>query len=451
MTDATARTMMDTCDRVLDAARRIEPAAEVAVSAVSGPDALTRFAGSFIHQNVAEDQCAVQVKVVLDGRATTVSTTRTDDDGIERAVRAAVAAARLRPPDPDWAGLAPEAPAGGAPWDDATAATTPAERAAVVRAFVDAGHGLEAAGFVATSGQTMAFANTAGQRALSRSTRAAVDGIHRSAAGDGSGRQASARIADLDGAAAGSRAASKARAQDDAIEIEPGAYEVVLEPSCVGDMLLFLRAMGFNAKVVQEGMSFVHLGEQQFDAAIDMWDDASDPRTIGHSFDAEGTPKRRVDLVKAGVTTEIVHDRRTAKKAGTESTGHSLGDDAVGPFPTNVFVGTSGPTRTREELIASVERGLLVTDFHYTRILDPKTQVVTGLTRNGVFLIEDGKIGTAVKNLRFTQSYVGALGPGKVLGVGDDGQVIGGMQMGNGSHVPSLHLASWNFTGGARG
>ena len=443
---------LDTCDRALDLARRIEPAADVAVSTISGPDALTRFAGSFIHQNVAEDQNAVMVKVVLDGRAATMSTTRTDDEGLERVVRRAVDAARLRPPDPDWPGLAPPAPvAGDAPWDDATAVATPDERAAVVRSFVDAGDGLEAAGFVATSGQTLAFANSAGQRLVSRSTKAAVDGIHRAGAGDGSGRHASARLADLDGRSAGGRAADKARGQDGAIDIEPGSYEVVLEPACVADMMLFLRAMGFNAKSVQEGMSFVHLGEQQFDAAIDIWDDATDPRTVGHAFDSEGTPKRRVDLVNAGVTTGIVHDRRTARKAGAESTGHSLGDDAIGPFPANIFVGTSGPTRTRDELIAAVGRGLLVTDFHYTRILDPKTQVVTGLTRNGVFLVEDGKVTKPVKNLRFTQSYVSAMGPGKVLGVGNDGQLIAGLQLGNGSYVPSVHLASWNFTGGARG
>jgi len=446
---------LEMCDRVIDAARKVEPAAEVAVSTVVGPDTLTRFAGSFIHQNVAEHQNAVLVKVVLDGRAATVSTTRTDDEGVERVVRQGVDAARLRPADPDWPGLAPAAPVAAAPWDDATASATPSDRAAVVRAFVDAGDGLEAAGFVSTSGQTMAFANTAGQRVMSRSTKAAVDGIHRSGAGDGSGRHGSARLADLDGRDAGARAAAKARGQDGAIDVEPGSYEVVLEPACVADMMLFLRAAGFNAKSVQEGMSFVHLGEQQFDESVDIWDDATDPRTVGHSFDAEGTPKRRVDLVKAGVTCGIVHDRRTAKKAGTESTGHSIGDDAIGPFAANVFVGPSqaarARTRTRAELIASVGRGLLVTDFHYTRILDPKTQVVTGLTRNGVFLIEDGKVTKAVKNLRFTQSYVSALGPGKVLGIGSDAQLLAGSQLGNGSHVPSVHLAAWNFTGGARG
>jgi predicted Zn-dependent protease len=445
-------TLMDACDRVFDLAANAEPSAEVAVSALAGPDALTRFAESFIHQNVAEDHTSVLVRVALDGRSASASTTRTDDDGLQCVVRDAIAAAKLRPADPDWPGLAPPQPL-AAPhdghWDDATAAAAPADRAEVVRTFVEAGNGLGAAGFVSTSGVAMAFANSAGQRLNSRSTKAALDGIHRSAAGDGSGRCASARLSDLDGAAAGAVAAAKARGQDGAVDVDPGSYEVVLEPACVADMLLFLRAVGFNAKSVQDGTSFVHVGEQQFDEAVDIWDDATDPRTVGHLFDAEGTPKRRVDLVKAGVTSGVVYDRRTAKRAGTESTGHSLGDESAGAFAANVFFGAG--SKTRDELVASVARGLLVTDFHYTRILDPKTQVVTGLTRNGVFLIEDGKVTKPVKNLRFTQSYVGALGPGKVLGVGNDAQLVAGTQLGNGSHVPSVHLAAWNVTGGARG
>lgn len=208
-------------------------------------------------------------------------------------------------------------------------------------------------------------------------------------------------------------------------------------------MLQFLAYAGFNAKAHLDGTSFVHLGEAQFDPSVSIWDDATDPRTLGLPFDNEGTPKRRVDLVTDGVTTNLVHDRRTARLAGTESTGHGLGQESAGAYPSNLFLGEGGSSV--DQLIGGVERGLAVYDFWYTRILDPKTQVVTGLTRNGVFLIEDGKVGPAVRNLRFTQSFVAALGPGKVKGIGSDGQLVNGM------HVPSVHLAAWNFTGGAKG
>jgi predicted Zn-dependent protease len=449
----TTRSLTETCDRLLDIVGRLEPAAEAAAVASSGPDALTRFAESFIHQNVAEDDAGISLRVVLDGRSASAGTTRVDDEALELVAQRALDAARLRPPDPDWPGLAPPAPlppgAADAHWDDATAAATPDQRAEIVRAFVDAGPGLAAAGYVSTKGKHVAFANSLGQRLTARSTQAELDGIHRSKAGDGSGRGASVRIADLDGAAAGARAAAKASRQDDAIDIEPGGYEVVLEPGCVANILLFLGYAGFNAKSVADGLSFVHLGEQQFDDAVHLVDDALDPRTVGYPYDAEGTPKRRVELVAHGVTSAVVHDRRTAKKAGVESTGHATGDEASGAIPANMML--EGGSASTDELIASVERGLLVTDFHYTRILDPKTQVVTGLTRNGVFLIEAGVVSRAVKNLRFTQSFVAALGPGKVRGVGNDAQLIAGSQLGAAAHVPSLHLASWNFTGGARG
>src|SRR5205823_6097925 len=118
----------------------------------------------------------------------------------------------------------------------------------------------------------------------------------------------------------------------------------------------------------------------------------------------EGSPKRHVELVTKGTTVGLAHDRRTAKRAGVESTGHSSGDDSAGPVPVNMFLGAGD--RSLDDLVASVTRGLLVTEFHYIRILDPKTQVCTGITRNGLFLIEGGEVTQGVKNLRFTQSFV---------------------------------------------
>jgi predicted Zn-dependent protease len=203
----------------------------------------------------------------------------------------------------------------------------------------------------------------------------------------------------------------------------------------------FLSLYGFNAKAHQDGTSFVHLGERQFDGAVSIWDEAADPRTLGLLFDAEATPKQRVDLVAGGVSNALLYDRRTAAKAGTKSTGHSQGP--IGAYPSNLFFGSG--KQPVASLIRGVDRGLIVYDFWYTRILDPKTQVVTGLTRNGVFLIENGVIGPAVNNLRFTQSFAAALGPDRVLGVASDGRLVGGMDL------PTVRLASWNFTGGANG
>lgn len=428
-------------DRILEL---VGTNAEAIVTVSEGTAALTRFANSRIHQNHAEDTHRVSLSVIVEGRRASASTNQTDDDSLKRLVDRAIEAARLRPPDPDWPGLAPPAPEPAFEhYDDDTAAASPDRRAAVVRAFVDAGPGLQGAGYCSTEARSVTLASTAGQRLSGRVTSALLSGIHSTGTADGSGRAASVRIADLDGAASGAIAASKARESSDAIDVEPGRYEVVLEPSCVANMLQFLASSGFNAKSVQDGTSFALVGNMQFDETVSIWDDAADPRMVGLPFDMEGTPKRHVDLVLGGVTAGVVHSRRTAAKAGVESTGHGGGSDAFGPIAANVILGAGGATR--EELIAGVSRGLLVTDFNYTRILDPKTQVVTGLTRNGTFLIENGAVTKAVKNLRFTQSYVAALGPGNVLGIGSDATLAGGYV------VPSVRLRSWNFTGGARG
>src|SRR4029079_6384075 len=205
---------------------------------------------------------------------------------------------------------------------------------------------------------------------------------------DGSGRETSVRLSDLDGAAIGERAARKARDASEPTDLEPGRYEVVLEPDCVANILSFLLYAGFNAKAVEEGRSFATVGEAQFDPAINLREDVTDPDTLGIPFDIEGTPKEPFDLVRDGVTRALRHTRRTAKAAGVASTGHAVeGGAAWGALGANLVLEPGA--RSTDELVAGLERGILVTDFWYTRILDPKTQVVTGLTRNGVWLVED--------------------------------------------------------------
>lgn len=443
----TREILLDTCERVL---ALVGDRAEAEVTITSGRSALTRFANSFIHQNVAEAGQWARLKVVVDGRLATAGTSRLAT-GLKDLVERALAAAQLRPVDPGWPGLAPaaEAPESVA-YDEATHLAAPELRAEVVEGFVRAGDGLplHAAGFCSTAGHETAFANSVGQRLWGRISHAMVEGIQRSAALDGGAQQISARIADLDGAAAGRRAADKARRDPDPIDLEPGGWEVILEPNCVTDILDFLTGHGFNAKHHAEGQSFVRVGEAQLDPRISIYDDATDPRAIGTPFDAEGTPRGRLDLVVDGVSAALCHDRRTARAAGpgVHSSGHAVpGGESAGPIPSHVFLQPGD--RTPDALIASVERGLLVTDFWYTRILDPKTTVVTGLTRNGTFLIENGRVTRAVRNLRFTQSYSEALGPGNVLGIGNDARLAGESEF----HSPTLHLRSWNFTGGARG
>lgn len=443
---------MALAERVLERARMREPGAEAEALVRSGVEALTRFANGAIHQNVSQEVSHVLVRIAFDGRTARCTLDgRPDDDGIRGLVDAALEAARIRPADPDWPGMAPRAAAPVVEhWDEATATAAPEERAHRVADFARAAGDLETAGYCSSQAHVVAYANSHGQRLQGRWTLAVLDGIARTPTSDASSRDASAALGDLDGAALGARAAARARGAADPGDVEPGRYEVVLGPSCVADVIDFLVRYGFNARAVEEGRSFVQLGRQQFDAAITLLDDVTDSGAVGVPFDAEGTPKRALWVVDAGVTANVLHTRRTAAAAGAESTGHApeTGEDwgilAVNPI-------LAAGDRTVDQLVAGMEHGLLVTDFHYTRILDPRTEVVTGLTRNGVWLVEDGRVVRPVRNLRFTQSYVDALAPGSVLGVGRDRSLVASSDEAPGSLVPSLHLRAWNFSGGARG
>lgn len=456
-------TEQDVAGRVLDLVRAAAgPGVETEVLVERQELALTRFANSYIHQNVADATTAVRLRVHADGRTASTSTTVLESLGdlVERTV----AALRLAPADPSWPGLTPPTPSRLAGHhDDATALAEPDERAERVRAFVDAAGGLATAGFCSTSSTTAAFANSVGQAVQASSTQATMDAIARTPTSDGLIRLASVRLADLDGAVLGARAAAKARAGADPVELPPGRYEVVLEPTAVADVLQILALYGFNAKAVAERRSFVELGTGQFDRSITIVDDMTEPDAMGTPFDAEGTPRRPLRLVDAGLSAAVAHDRRTAAKAGTESTGNAIvGGGAWGAVPAAVrLLPGAGPAPSEVDgpaadsavaaLVAGVERGLLVTDNHYTRVLDPRTLVVTGLTRNGVWLIEHGEITTPVKNFRFTQSYPQALAPDAVLGVGAHAIGLPGVWSELGIHAPALRLASWNYTGGASG
>jgi predicted Zn-dependent protease len=264
----------------------------------------------------------------------------------------------------------------------------------------------------------------------------------------------------------GARAAAKARAAVDPVDVAPGVYPVVLEPTASADLVFLLAVEGFNGRAVTDGTSFAEVGAAQFDRSVSMVDDATTPGAIGLPFDADGTPKRRLELVREGTTVAVAHDRRTAAEAGTTSTGHGIGAASFGAFPANLGLlpadgdgdGTvhevDGPVANSgvAALVAGVDHGLLVSDIWYTRVLDPRTLVVTGLTRNGVWLIERGEVTRPVSTLRFTQSYPGALGPGLVAGIGPVSPHVAGEDWIEADlRAPALSLASWNVTGGASG
>lgn len=461
---------LELASRVVELVRATAgPAAQAEVLVSHAVRALTRFANSAIHQNVADASTVVRLRLHLDGRTAAGSTTLTSADGLRGAVDRTIAAARLCPPDPGWPGLAPpQAPAGSGHWDSTTAHACPQDRAERVREFVDAARGLETAGFCRTLHWAAAVANSAGHEVHGRTSEAAMGAIARMDGADGVARLASGRLADIDGAALGALAAGKARAGADPVELPPGRYEVVLEPNAVADVLQNLSMYGFNGRAYAERCSFVEPGAEQFDRAVTLVDDALAPGCPGLPFDAEGTSKLPLVLVDAGVTEAVAYDRRWAGQTGAAPTGHAVGSP-LGPLATNLRLAAVGPRAAQPDagpgpdagpaadpaaapLLAGVERGLLVSDLWYTRVLDPKSLVVTGLTRNGVWLIEHGEVVRAVRNLRFTQSYPQAFGPGAVRAIGADAALLpDGWGTASWWSAPAVRLAAWNFTGGASG
>lgn len=463
---STDQSELELAARVLDLARASAgPSADVAVSVNRVALALTRFANSYIHQNVADTTTEVRLRIHSEGRTTSASSTLVGTQPLRELVERTVAAVKVSPRDPGWPGLAGPAPVlPSHDVDETIIEASPADRAARVRDFVDAVGDLTAAGYFRTRWWSAAYANSAGQGVSGACTEAALDAIAKTASlSDGVARQASRRMADIDGAVHGARAAAKARAWDGAVEIEPGMYEVVLEPTAVADVLYCLGNFGFNGKLVNERQSFLEFGRAQLDPLVTLVDDGVSAVASGLPFDDEGTARARLVLVDAGVSRAAAYDRRSAAEAGVESNGYAAPESAAfGMAPANIRLEPSaGPAPTEvdgpvsdssvQALVAQVERGLLVTDHFYTRCLDPRRVLMTGLTRNGTWLIENGEIVRPVKNMRFTQSYSEALAPGNVAAVGSHAIALPYNYGANSATAPGLRLAGWNFTGGASG
>jgi predicted Zn-dependent protease len=351
-------------------------------------------------------------------------------------------------PDPLFPGLAPprEAPAREGAFDEDTASTTPERRAEAVATLVaQVGPGFQAAGAFDTGAAEIAVANTEGQFCYAPYTHTTLTTVVSGGeGGSGAAEVTAGRVEEVDPEALGRRAFQKARDSQNPREVEPGRYEVVLEPPAVDTLVAFLSYMGFGGRAIAEGRSPFSGKEGQRVAAesIDIFDDALSPLTLGIPFDFEGTPKRRVSIIERGVFRQGVHDRRSARMAGTESTGHALPPpNPEGPFPLNLFLAPGDSSVG--EMVAATSRGLLVTRFHYSNVVHPIETTITGMTRDGTWLIERGEVAHPVKNLRFTQSILEALSNVELIG---RETVLASEFFFAASRVPALKVSGFTFT-----
>jgi predicted Zn-dependent protease len=404
---------------VLDALLAIGGSRDVEAILGGGEHHLTRFANNEITQNVSERRYELSVRVLQGKRSGRATGNDLSRDGLERLVRLAEEAARVAPESADALPLpGPQTYREVAAVDEATARFGPADRAREVARALEKTReaGLEGAGIYETGHGTigdyghiapLAMANSRGLFAYHGETSAVFSISALRGTESGWAERTGGSVSAIDASALASVAVGKAVGSRDPRTWEPGSYDVVLEPAAVGDLLLEMNYTSFGALAVHEGRSFLagRIGAPLLGEGITIQADPYHPLHNGAPFDGEGMPTRRVTIIERGVARSPVYDRRTAAKDRTESTGHGLPyPNTWGPFARDLVL--EGGTATLEELIAGVERGLLVTRVWYTNVVDPKSVTVTGMTRDGLFAIEGGKIAGAVRNFRFNQSVV---------------------------------------------
>jgi len=443
--------------------RKHSSADEVEVLFYGGRSALTRFANNVIHQNVLEENQVISVRSVFGKRTARATTNRSDPESIRRVVQSSEALARVQHEDPD---LLPMANAGDMPADgaaklprrffDQTSSLTPQKKADGVREIVAIAdrNKLTAAGIFSSSESLEGVFNSRGLAQWHRQTASEISVTM--LADDSSGWQKanSPDVANLDAKELAEVAAKKARDSAHPGEVPAGKYTVILEPAAVLDIVGFMF-FDFGGLAILDQRSFLNdrVGKQIFGQNINISDDVSHPLQSGAPFDGEGIPRQRVALVENGVVRRLVYARATAERVKQSevrdkvgpvaATGHGLPlPNEMGEAPMNIiFHGVDRPD-TIEQMIASTERGIFVTRFWYIREVDPYEKILTGMTRDGTFLIENGKLRHGLLNFRFNEGLLQMLSKVEAMGtpVRASGEESFDMV------VPAMKVRDFNFT-----
>jgi PmbA protein len=407
--------------------------------------ALTRFANNTIHQNVAEQGRWLSIRVALHQQTARATTNRFDSESIRAAVQQALALARSAAPNSDLLPL-PEASVISETkrFDAATAAATPDHRGrAVAEAIrIVEGAAQTAAGIYSTGQSIEAIFNSRGLAAWHAETMAQFSIT--AMAGDSSGWAKASAVSHtaFDPVALARSASEKARLSSDPREIAPGRYTVILEPAAVLDLVGQMFG-DFSATSVKDSRSFLtdRLGTKLFGDNIHISDDVAHPLQAGVPFDGEGVARRKLTLVDAGIPRELAYSRSSAHRAGVEPTGHGFPlPNEVGEAPLNIVI--SGGSTTVDQMIASTDRGILVTRLWYIREVEPYDKIMTGMTRDGTFLVEDGRVTHGLRNFRFNQGIIELLNNVEALSpsVRASGEEAFDMV------VPAMKVRNFNFT-----
>jgi PmbA protein len=416
---------------------------EVEIGAIS--DALTRFANNTIHQNVAEQALTVSVRTVLDGKTARATTNKTDDDSLRRAVAASKTLARSQPRIPGLLPMpGPQKYSKVSRYFENTAYATPADRArAVVRVAEMAEKNKQTAAGIFSTGVTQtALANTRGLFASHRQTRAEFSITILESDSSGWAKANSPDLSQIDPTAMARSASEKSAASRKPAEVVPGKWTVILEPSAVLDLVGFLFYDFAGTSMADQRSCFnKRMGKKILGDNITLHDDVYHPLQSGAPYDGEGIPRQKILLVDKGVPSNLVYARATAKKMKAKPTGHgfSLPND-MGEAPMNLVF--SGGEVSTDEMVRTTERGILVTRLWYIREVDPYEKVLTGMTRDGTFLVQDGKVAGGVRNFRFNQGILEMLSNVEMLGLSVRAAGEESFEM----VVPAMKVRNFNFS-----
>jgi PmbA protein len=418
-TASSARLSPSEFARIAERVMKLSDADETEVDIGANTDTLTRFANNTIHQHVAEQVLGISLRVVVDGRTARSTTNKTDEESLKRAISAAMNLARNQPKNPDLLPM-PRAQKYQkvARFFPATAEATAEQRA---RAVTKVCHMAEkrkqtAAGIFVSGMSQMALANSRGLFAHYEQTRSEFSVTILEKDSSGWAKSNSPDIRTIDPEALADRASRKCTDSRSPREIPAGRYVTILEPPAVLDLVGFLF-YDFAGTAVQDKRSCLtgRMGKRLFGENITIWDDVYHPLQTGTQYDGEGVPRQKVLLVDRGVPKNLVYARATAKKMKAKPTGHGFSlPNEYGEAPMNlVFAGGDKPV---DEMVKTTERGILVTRLWYIREVDPYEKILTGMTRDGTFLIEEGRIVGGLRNFRFNQSVIEMLSNVLMLG-----------------------------------
>jgi predicted Zn-dependent protease len=429
------------CKRVLG----FSTADECRVTINSGVRANTRFAVNQISTAGDNYNVSVNIRAVFGKKVANVSVNRLDDAALRDAVQNAERIAKLAPEDPELLPeLGPQEYQQAINWSDATASLEPEARAEAVRAVTEPARraGLISTGYIEANAGSFAVANSKGLFAYSRSTSSAFTTTVRTQDGTGSGWAGASDndFARIDPKLLAERAIEKARKSVNPVAIEPGRYTVILEPTAVANLVQLITG-ALNARGADEGRSFFSkagggnkIGEKVVDERVTLVSDPLDPRVPAGTFGGDGFPNQKVTWIENGVVKNLAYDRFWAQRTGKT------------PVSAGGTLAMAGGTSSMEEMIASTERGILVTRFWYIRGVDPRTILFTGLTRDGTFLIENGKVTRPIKNLRYNESPIFMLNNLMMMGRPERVSASESGGPGQAIIVPPLKCRDFNFT-----